>query len=33
MFSLENGRGVRFLVRSRLFTDTEYAALQAAGRV
>ena len=33
MFSLENGRGVRFLVRSRLFTDDEYAALQAAGRV
>ena len=33
MFSLENGRGVSFLVRSRLFTDTEYAALQAAGRV
>lgn len=33
MFSLENGEGVRFLVRSRLFTDEEYAALQAAGRV
>ena len=33
MFSLENGRGVRFLVRSRLLTDDEYAALQAAGRV
>jgi uncharacterized protein (DUF779 family) len=33
MFSLENGEGVRFLVRSRLFTDDEYAALQAAGRV
>ena len=32
MFSLENGRGVRFLVRSRLFTDDEVAALQAAGR-
>ncbi|UYB52425.1 DUF779 domain-containing protein [Xanthomonas sp. AM6] len=33
MFSLENGEGVRFLVRSRLFSDAEYAALQAAGRV
>ncbi len=33
MFSLENGEGVRFLVRSRLFTDAEYAALQAAGKV
>ena len=33
MFSLENGEGVRFLVRSRLFADDEYAALQAAGRV
>lgn len=32
MFSLENGRGVRFLVRSRLFDDGEIAALQAAGR-
>lgn len=32
MFSLENGEGVRFLVRSRLFTDVEFAALQAAGR-
>ncbi|MGH8036741.1 MAG: DUF779 domain-containing protein [Stenotrophomonas sp.] len=31
MFSLENGEGVRFLVRSRLFTDEEFAALQAAG--
>ncbi len=27
MFSLENGRGRRFLTRSRLFTDSEYAAL------
>ena len=26
MFSLENGRGVRFLTRSRLFTDEEIAA-------
>ncbi len=33
MFSLENGEGVRFLVRSRLFGDEEYAALQAAGKV
>ena len=33
MFSLENGEGVRFLVRSRLFTDSEYAALAQAGRV
>ena len=33
MFSLENGEGVRFLVRSRLFTDAEYARLQADGRV
>ena len=32
MFSLENGRGVRFLVRSRLFTDDEVDALIAAGR-
>ncbi len=27
MFSLENGRDVRFLTRSRLFTDEECAAL------
>lgn len=33
MFSLENGEGVRFLTRSRLFTDAEVAALQAAGRM
>lgn len=33
MFSLENGEGVRFLVRSRLFSDQEYAQLAAAGRV
>ncbi|MDI3262879.1 MAG: DUF779 domain-containing protein [Fulvimonas sp.] len=32
MFSLENGRGVRFLTRSRLFTDEEIAALKAAGQ-
>lgn len=33
MFSLENGEGVRFLLRSRLFDDEEYAQLQAAGKV
>lgn len=33
MFSLEGPEGVRFLVRSRLFTDEEYAALESAGRV
>ena len=27
MFSLENGRGVRFLTRSRVFTDDEVTAL------
>ncbi|MCB8876132.1 DUF779 domain-containing protein [Acidisoma silvae] len=27
MFSLENGRGVRFLTRSRVFTDDEVSAL------
>jgi uncharacterized protein (DUF779 family) len=27
MFSLENGRGVRFLTRSRLYTEGEIAAL------
>jgi uncharacterized protein (DUF779 family) len=27
MFSLENGEGVRFLTRSRLFTDAETATL------
>ena len=32
MFSLENGEGVRFLTRSRLFTDEEVEALKAAGR-
>ncbi len=32
MFSLENGEGVRFLTRSRLFTDDEVDALIAAGR-
>lgn len=33
MFSLENGEGVRFLVRSRLFSDEDFAQLKAAGRV
>ncbi|MBD4777140.1 DUF779 domain-containing protein [Xanthomonas citri pv. citri] len=32
MFPLENGEGVRFLVRSRLFDDDEFARLQQAGR-
>ncbi|MCL1531916.1 DUF779 domain-containing protein [Xanthomonas nasturtii] len=32
MFSLENGEGVRFLVRSRLFDDDQFARLQRAGR-
>ena len=33
MFSLENGEGVRFLIRSRVFTNEEIAALRAAGRI
>ncbi len=33
MFSLENGEGVRFLIRSRVFTDEEIAALRAVGRI
>jgi uncharacterized protein (DUF779 family) len=33
MFSLENGEGVRFLIRSRVFTDSEIAELRAAGRI
>jgi uncharacterized protein (DUF779 family) len=32
MFSLENGEGVRFLTRSRVFTDDEVGQLMAAGR-
>ena len=32
MFSLDNGEGVRFLTRSRLFTDDEIAQLQRDGR-
>jgi len=33
MFSLENGEGVRFLIRSRVFNGEEIAALRAAGRI
>ncbi len=33
MFSLENGEGVRFLIRSRVFTMAEVEALRAAGRI
>ena len=33
MFSLENGESVRFLVRSRLFSEAEFAQLKDAGKV
>jgi len=33
MFSLENSEGVRFLIRSRVFTDEEIRGLRAAGRI
>lgn len=33
MFSLENPEGVRFLIRSRVFTDEEIAALRDAGKI
>jgi uncharacterized protein len=33
MFSLDNSEGVRFLIRSRVFTDEEIAALRGAGRI
>ena len=33
MFSLENPEGVRFLIRSRVFTEDEIGALRAAGRI
>ncbi|SEG05083.1 hypothetical protein SAMN05421819_1817 [Bryocella elongata] len=33
MFSLENGEGVRFHIRSRIFTDEEIATLRASGRI
>jgi len=33
MFSLEGPEGVRFLIRSRVFTDEEIGALREAGRI
>ncbi len=33
MFSLEGPEGLRFLTRSRMFTDEEIEALRAAGRI
>ena len=33
MFSLEGPEGLRFLTRSRLFTEEEYVALESADRV
>jgi uncharacterized protein len=33
MFSLENGEGVRFFIRARVFTNDEIAALREAGRI
>ena len=33
MFSLEGPEGLRFLTRSRFYTDEEWAALLASGRV
>jgi uncharacterized protein (DUF779 family) len=33
MFSVEGSEGVRFLIRSRIFTDEEFAALAGLGRV
>jgi uncharacterized protein (DUF779 family) len=33
MFSLEGPEGVRFLVRSRVFTNEEIDTLRAAGRI
>lgn len=33
MFSLENPEGVRFLIRSRVFTGEEIDTLRAAGRI
>jgi uncharacterized protein (DUF779 family) len=33
MFSLEGSEGVRFLIRSRIFTDEEIRQLRAAGRI
>jgi len=33
MFSLEGPEGVRFLIRSRVFTDEEIAALRGVGKI
>lgn len=33
MFSLDNGEGMRFHTRSRVFTDPEIGALRTAGRI
>ncbi|TAN06556.1 MAG: DUF779 domain-containing protein [Rhodanobacteraceae bacterium] len=33
MFSLDNGEGVRFLTRSRLFSDAEIDQLKKEGRI
>ena len=33
MFSLDNGEGVRFLIRSRIFDDAEIRDLRAAGHI
>lgn len=33
MFSLDGPEGLRFLIRSRVFTDAEIAALRVAGRI
>jgi uncharacterized protein (DUF779 family) len=33
MFSLDNAEGVRFLIRSRIFNNTEIEELRAAGRI
>ncbi len=33
MFSLENPEGVRFLIRSGVFSDDEIASLRTAGRI
>ena len=33
MFSLDGPEGLRFLIRSRVFTDAEIASLRASGRI
>ena len=33
MFSLDNAEGLRFLIRSRVFDESEIRALRAAGRI